>query len=106
MSRIVGAAGVLVVLMMAMIFAALNGHQRVTLDLGLVTLYRVPVTVVAFGGLFAGMVIMLITGLHTDLRVRRILRDRLAQEFRAEQDRLDVHQQDLFPSDGEKPPRE
>ena len=101
MSRLVGIAGVLIVLVLTMAFAALNGHQRVTLDLGLITLYRVPVTVVAFGGLFTGMVIMLVTGIHSDLRVRRILRDRLAEEYRGEQDRIDIHQKDLFPSDGE-----
>ncbi len=105
MSRLLGVFGVLVVLVLAMMFAALNGGQRVTLDLGLITLYRVPVTVVAFGGLFTGMVIMLVTGLHTDLRVRSILRERLAQEYRDEQDRIDIHQQDLFPGDEEGTPR-
>lgn len=106
MSRWVGAVGVLAVLVFAMMFAALNGHQRVTLDLGILTLYRVPVTVVAFGGLFTGMVIMLVTGIHSDLRVRRILRERLADEYRQEQDRVDDNQQELFPaSEGERPSR-
>lgn len=100
MTRWLGVVGVLSVLVLAMVFAALNGQQRITLDLGVVTLYRVPVTVVAFGGLFLGMIVMLVTGLHADLRVRRILRDRLAEEYREEQERLDIHQQDLFPSEG------
>ncbi len=59
MSKLLGAAGVVAVLVLAMTFAALNGDQRVTLDLGWVTLYRVPVTLVAFGGLFFGMLVML-----------------------------------------------
>jgi hypothetical protein len=58
-SKLLGAAGVVAVLVLAMTFAALNGDQRVTLDLGWVTLYRVPVTLVAFGGLFFGMLVML-----------------------------------------------
>lgn len=96
MSKLLGAAGVIAVLVLATTFAALNGDQRVTLDLGWVTLYRVPVTFVAFGGLFFGMLVMLLAGLNSDLRVRRILRQRLADEDREEKSRVDVNQQDLF----------
>lgn len=98
MSRLVGAAGILVVLVLAMGFAALNGGQRVTLRLGFATFYRVPVTVVAFGSLVLGMVVMLVAGIHSDLKVRRILRERLAEEDRRERARLfvDETQKDLF----------
>ena len=92
-----GVAGVLVVLALAMGFASLNGGQRVTLRLGFATFYGVPLTVVAFGGLLLGMVIMLVTGIRSDLKVRRILRDRLAEENREEARRfVDRSQQELF----------
>jgi hypothetical protein len=81
-----------------MTFAGLNGGQRVTLRLGLATFYRVPLSVVAFGALILGMVIMLVAGISSDLRVRRILRERLVQEGVEERSRLfvDQHQTSLF----------
>lgn len=98
MSRLAGPAAVVVVLVLSMAFAAFNGGQRVTLRLGLFTLYRVPVTVVAFGALILGMLVMLVASVHTDLRVRRILRRRLAEEDREERARsvVDRDQRDLF----------
>jgi uncharacterized integral membrane protein len=95
-SRLAGAAGVLTVLMLVMVFARWNGGERVTLDLGFYTFYRVPLTYVAFGGLFVGMLVMLAAGLHSDLKVRRFLRERLAEEDLAERRRIDRAQQDLF----------
>ena len=97
MSRFAGAAGVLVVLALVMAFAALNGGQLVTLRFGVATLYRVPITAVAFGALIIGMVVMLVAGIHSDLKVRRILRERLAEEDREEKARIvDRNQRDLF----------
>ncbi|MSR35804.1 MAG: DUF1049 domain-containing protein [Gemmatimonadetes bacterium] len=96
MSRFVGAAGVLVVLALSMAFAALNGGQRVTLRLGVGTFYRVPLTAVTFGALILGMVVMLVAGIHSDLKVRRILRERLAEEAREEQALVDRTQHELF----------
>ena len=49
MSRYWSALGILFVLALSLGFASLNGSQRVTLDLGIKTLYGVPLTVVAFG---------------------------------------------------------
>ena len=49
---------VAVVLALSMGFAALNGGQRITLRLGLGTIYRVPVTAVAFGSLILGAAVM------------------------------------------------
>jgi uncharacterized integral membrane protein len=96
-SRLAGVFGVLAVLALSMGFAALNGGQHVTLRLGFATLYGVPLTVVAFGGLVAGMVIMLGAGIHSDLKVRRILRARLMEEDLEEKARfIDRSQQDLF----------
>ena len=103
MRRLPGAAGILLVVALAVGFATLNGYQRVTLRLGFATFYGVPLTVVAFGGLLTGMVIMLVAGIHSDLKVRRILRDRLAEEGRRDEGRfVDQSQQDLF--DGGAPP--
>jgi len=89
---------VLLVLLLSVAFAALNGGQRVTLRLGFATLYQVPLSVIAFGALVLGMVVMLISGIHSDLKVRRILRERLAEEDREERARayIDRNQKDLF----------
>jgi uncharacterized integral membrane protein len=95
--RLVGVFGVILVLVLAMAFASLNGSQRVTLRLGFATFYGVPLTLVAFGGLVLGMVVMLVAGIRSDLKVRRILRERLAQENREEASRfVDRSQQELF----------
>jgi uncharacterized integral membrane protein len=86
-----------VVLFLSMGFASLNAGQRVTLRLGIVTFYGIPLTVVAFGSLIAGMLIMLVAGIRSDLKVRSILKARLAEEAEAERERfIDRNQQDLF----------
>jgi uncharacterized integral membrane protein len=97
-TRLAGVAGALLVLLLSVSFAALNGNQRVTLRLGFTTLYGVPLSVVAFGALVVGMMLMLVTGIHSDLKVRRILRERLQQEDREEKARIyvDQNQKDLF----------
>jgi uncharacterized integral membrane protein len=96
--RLAGAVGVLLLLVLAMAFATLNGGQRVTVRLGFATFYGVPLTLVAFTGLLLGMLIMLVAGIRSDLKVRRILRDRLVQEGRDEAPLhfVDRSQQDLF----------
>jgi uncharacterized integral membrane protein len=100
MRRLSGLAGVLAVLVASVGFASLNGSQRVTLRLGIATFYGVPLTVVAFGGLVVGMIIMLAASVQSDLKVRRILRARLAEEGIEEQNRfVDRSQQDLFQRD-------
>lgn len=105
MSRLFGGLGILVVAALAMGFAALNSGQRVTLRLGIVTFYGVPLTVIAFTSVIAGMVVMLVAGVRSDLRVRSILRARLAEEAREEQARfVDRAQQDLFQPVPEKEP--
>lgn len=98
MSRVLGAVGVLVLLTSSLAFAYLNSGHRVTLRLGVVTLYGVPLTVVVFGSVIVGMVVMLAAGIRSDLKVRRVLRARLAEEDREERERFfDQSQQDLFP---------
>jgi uncharacterized integral membrane protein len=84
-------------------FASLNSGQRVTLRLGFTTVYGVPLTVVAFASLLIGMLIMLLAGIHSDLKVRRILRARLQAEDLEERKRfVDGDQQDLFVEGNEK----
>jgi uncharacterized integral membrane protein len=96
-SRLVVVAATIGALALAMGFASLNSGQRVTLRLGLVTFYGVPLTVVAFVSLLAGMVVMLVAGIRSDLKVRRILRARLEAEDLDERSRfIDRDQQDLF----------
>lgn len=103
MNRVWTGIGILAVLVGSMAFAGLNGGQRVTLRLGVATFYRVPLSVVAFGALILGMVVMLVVGIASDLRVRRILRDRLAEEDREERARLfvDRAQTSLFEDEEE-----
>lgn len=104
MSKLTGIVSVVFVLLLAMWFAASNAGHRVTLDLGFMTLYQVPVTLVAFSGLLVGMLVMFATGIHTDLKVRQILRERLSEESQQEQSTIDRNQQDLFSEDsGEIP---
>ena len=103
MSRIIPAIGILLVAGLAVVLQSLNGSETVTLKLGVITLYDVPITAVAFFGLLAGMVIMLVAGIHNDLRVRRILRDRLTEEDSEEKARIIDHRQhDLFGKDEEE----
>lgn len=97
MSRFLGAVAVLGLVGLALGFAALNSGQRVTLRLGIATFYGVPLTVVAFVGIIMGMVVMLVAGIRSDLKVRSILRARLVEEDREERARfVDHDQQDLF----------
>ena len=95
--RLAGALGVLAVMLLSVAFASLNGNQRVTLRLGFATFYGIPLTVIAFGALIVGMLVMLVAGIHSDLKVRRILKARLAAEDLEERARfVDRSQQELF----------
>ena len=98
MTRLIGPLGVVSVLVVSILFAALNGGQRVTLNLGVTVLYGVPLTLIGFTGLFMGMVVMLVAGIRSDLKVRAVLRQRLEAEDREERAIIDRNQQDLFSS--------
>ena len=101
MTRLLGGLGIAALLAFSLVFASLNSGQRVTLRLGIGTVYGVPLTVVAFGSVIVGMVVMLVAGVRSDLKVRRILRARLAEEDREERERfVDQAQQDLFVEGG------
>lgn len=102
MRRLAGTAVAVAVLAGAVAFAAMNARERVTVDLGLLVVYRVPLTLVVFGALFVGMLVMVVVSIDSDLRVRRILRDRLREEDLEERSRLiDPRQRDLFQEDEE-----
>ncbi len=96
MTRFIGPLGVVSVLLVSILFAVLN-PQRVTLNLGVRVLYGVPLMLVGFTGLFLGMVVMLVAGVRSDLKVRAVLRQRLEAEDREERALVDRTQQDLFP---------
>ena len=96
MTRFIGPLGVVCVLVVSILFAALN-PQRVTIDLGVKVLYGVPLMLVGFTGLFMGMLVMLVAGVRSDLKVRAVLRQRLEAEDREERALIDRTQQDLFP---------
>jgi len=96
MTRFIGPLGVVSVLVVSILFASLNGAQRVTLNLGVTVLYGVPLTWIGFTGLFMGMVVMLVAGVRSDLKVRAVLRQRLEDEDREERALIDRTQQDLF----------
>ena len=54
-------------------FAAANAGERVTLNLGFVTLRSVSVPVVVFGSALLGMLAVFLVGLRADLRTRQLL---------------------------------
>ncbi len=96
MSRLLKWVAILLPIALAMVFASLNGGQRVTLNLGFVAFYGVSLTVIAFVSLLAGMLVMLISGIQSDLKVRDILRARLEAEDLEERNRfVDRDQQDM-----------
>jgi uncharacterized integral membrane protein len=101
MKRLLAVLSLVTVVLLAMALAAANAGHRTTLSLGFMTFYRAPVTMVAFGGFFAGMVLMFAVGIRTDLKVRRILRERLVEEARKEHTGIDRNQRDLFSAEPE-----
>jgi uncharacterized integral membrane protein len=64
------------VTLFAAVFTWLNRGERVAVDLGLFTVYRAPLTMVAFLAFVAGMLAMMLLSLRHDRRVREELRAR------------------------------
>jgi uncharacterized integral membrane protein len=73
MQRWLPAAGVT---LFAAVFAWLNRGERVVVDLGLLRVYRAPLSMVAFLAFLAGMLSMLALSLRHDRRLREELRAR------------------------------
>ena len=96
-----GILGALALLVLSTVFAARNGVRVVTVDIGFATLQRVPLPVVVFGAVLLGMLVMLAAGIHSDLKVRSILKARLTDEGRREREWSDRNQQDLFAAQDE-----
>jgi uncharacterized integral membrane protein len=63
------------VVLLAAIFAYLNGNDLTTLNFGFAVLYQVSLVGIVFISFLLGMVTMFVLGLRHDLRVRRALRD-------------------------------
>jgi uncharacterized integral membrane protein len=63
------------VVILAGLFAYLNGGERVTLYLGFATLYRISLVGLVFTAFLVGMTVMFLVGIEHDLRVRRLLRE-------------------------------
>lgn len=84
MSRYTVWIALVAVVVLGVLFALGNAGRVVSINLGLFTLSRVPVTFVAFGGMVAGMGVMLVAGIRADLKVRRLLRERHQRDSLAE----------------------
>lgn len=89
MPRILNWLGLAVVLVLGIGFAMGNAGSEVAVNLWFVTLYRVPVTFVAFGGMVVGMGVVLAAGINADLKVRRLLRERHLEDQREGDKRLE-----------------
>ena len=99
-----GVLGALAVLVLSAVFAAKNGSSLVTVDLGIATLSNVPLPVVVFVAVLLGMLVMLAAGVHADLKVRGILKNRLNEEGRLEREWHDRTQQELFTAEPDGSP--
>ena len=75
-NRVAGWLGLALVVVLGVGFAMANAGREVMINLGIVTLQRVPITFVAFGGMVVGMGVVLVAGINADLKVRRLLRER------------------------------
>lgn len=77
------------VVLLAAVFAYVNGSERVAIHLGFAILYRIPLVGLVFTAYLLGMLTMYLLGLRHDLRIRRLLREHGLEE---PTDRQDVHE--------------
>ena len=84
MLKFLGPLGALGLLTLVVFVSVLNDFQKVSINLGFVTFYRVPITVLAVVGFVLGMLLMILVGVESDLKIRSILRERFRDESREE----------------------
>ena len=65
-----------VLVAVAAIFSFLNAGERVSIDVGFTTFYRISLVGLVFGSFLFGMVAMFLFGLKHDRRIREALRER------------------------------
>ena len=82
MNRFVSWLALALVIVLGIGFAIGNAGREVAVNLGIITLYSVPVTFIAFGGMVVGMAVVLVAGINADLKVRRLLRERHMEDQR------------------------
>lgn len=68
--------GIAALVLTAAIFSFLNAGERVSLNIGIATLYRISFVGLIFVVFLLGMVTMFLFGLRQDRRVRAALRNR------------------------------
>lgn len=80
MSRLPERVAALLLLAALAGFAYFNAGERVTLRLGVFIIAGIPLSVVITGSALLGMLAAFAVGLRADLRLRRLLRGRLARD--------------------------
>lgn len=65
--------GVITLVLVSGLFSFLNAGERVTLNIGVTTLYRISLVGLIFIAFLLGMLTMFLFGLRQDRRVRRAL---------------------------------
>lgn len=86
--------GVAALALLAAAFAHLNRGETAAVHLGFTSFYRAPVAVLVLGSFLLGMIAMFLLGLRHDLRVRRMLRERVV-----ETDETELYADRYAPSD-------
>lgn len=69
-------SGIALLVLTAAIFSFLNAGERVSMNVGVTTLYRISFVGLVFTVFLLGMVTMFLFGIHQDRRVRALLRTR------------------------------
>ncbi|HEV2148324.1 MAG TPA: LapA family protein [Longimicrobiaceae bacterium] len=89
--------GIAALALLAAGFAYLNQSETAAVHLGLVSIYRAPVSILLLGAFLLGMIAMFLLGLRQDLRVRRMLRER--EDFRHHDDATELYPHGYSPTD-------
>jgi uncharacterized integral membrane protein len=99
--KIIG--GALIVALLAW-FAYANSDQSVDVDLGLFTLHGIPLPVLVYASLVAGMLIMVAVGLRNDVRTLQALDryDKIAADVLKDIDDQDQGREEVLEQPGDK----